>query len=89
MSNNKSNNFFCLFQKYSDGITNKLLGIWYTEFSDQLLLRIYGENTEAFINRDSEKNNMKVKQNLMLIFSYFKLINFYLAFDFFLFETRT
>ena len=36
------------------------MGVWCDNPKDQLLIRIYGEKTELFIDRDAEKTNMKV-----------------------------
>ncbi|KAL7632678.1 UNVERIFIED_CONTAM: hypothetical protein RMT77_017003 [Armadillidium vulgare] len=48
------------FKIYTEGISNKLIGIWYENFNDQVLVRIYGEKTELFIDRNAEKNNIKL-----------------------------
>lgn len=44
---------------FTDGLTNKLVGGWHEDKRDMVLVRIYGEDTEKFIDRDSEKENMK------------------------------
>ena len=44
------------FEQFEDGITNKLVGLYPKDESrdDMVLLRINGNNTEKFINRDLE-----------------------------------
>jgi len=44
---------------FTDGLTNKLVGAWYKDKKDLVLVRIYGEDTDKFIDRDNEKRNMK------------------------------
>ena len=44
---------------FTDGLTNKLVGGWFKDKQDTVLVRIYGENTDKFIDRESEKENMK------------------------------
>ena len=44
---------------FTDGLTNKLVGGWCKDKEDMVLVRIYGEDTEKFIDRESEKENMK------------------------------
>ncbi|XP_013406296.1 ethanolamine kinase 1 [Lingula anatina] len=44
---------------FTDGITNKLVGLYLPENpSDTVLVRIYGQNTELFIDRKKELQNM-------------------------------
>lgn len=50
----------CL-QTFTDGITNQLVGCWEgggTLGEDAVLLRIYGQKTELFIDRSAEVTNM-------------------------------
>ena len=44
---------------FTDGLTNKLVGAWHGDKKDMVLVRIYGEDTNKYIDRDSEKENMK------------------------------
>eukprot|EP00092_Neocalanus_flemingeri_P020439 GFUD01022143.1.p1 GENE.GFUD01022143.1~~GFUD01022143.1.p1 ORF type:complete len:345 (+),score=101.16 GFUD01022143.1:70-1104(+) len=44
---------------FTDGLTNKLVGAWHGDKQDMVLVRIYGEDTDKFIDRDSEKENMR------------------------------
>ena len=47
---------------FTDGLTNKLVGGWYKDKADMVLIRIYGDDTEKFIDRVSEKINMKLME---------------------------
>jgi len=49
---------------FSDGITNKLLGAWYKDKADMLLVRVYGVGTEKIIDRKVELENMKKMQEM-------------------------
>lgn len=48
------------FKVYTDGITNQLIGVWYENKDEQLLVRVYGSKTELFIDRNTEKKNVEV-----------------------------
>ncbi|KAK7078615.1 Ethanolamine kinase [Halocaridina rubra] len=48
------------FKVYTDGITNQLIGVWYDNRDEQLLVRVYGNKTELFIDRNIEKKNVQV-----------------------------
>ena len=46
---------------FSDGITNKLVGVIYNnDHPNMILVRVFGECTEKFIDRQEEIANMKV-----------------------------
>ena len=51
-----------VWQVYTDGITNKLVGVWHSDVSrdEQLLVRVYGKKTDLFIDRDAERRNIQV-----------------------------
>ncbi|KAH8024907.1 hypothetical protein HPB51_002315 [Rhipicephalus microplus] len=52
-----------LVQTFTDGITNQLVGCWQGggELGEEaLLLRIYGQKTELFIDRSAEVLNMRL-----------------------------
>lgn len=54
--------FFSLFQIFTSGKTNKLIGIWYADhYTDMVLVRIYGNNTELLVNRKNEIKNIRVR----------------------------
>merc|ERR1711892_1213 len=47
---------------FTDGLTNKLVGGYHRNKRDMVLIRIYGEDTDKFIDRDREKENMKMME---------------------------
>jgi len=52
---------------FTDGITNKLVGFWAEDDSskkDMLLVRVYGQSTDAIIDREAEKRNMLLMSEL-------------------------
>ncbi|XP_071532709.1 ethanolamine kinase 1-like [Panulirus ornatus] len=48
------------FKTYTEGVTNTLVGVWCGGQSEQVLVRVYGNNTHLFIDRQQEINTMKV-----------------------------
>uniref|UniRef100_A0A0P4WDP0 ethanolamine kinase n=1 Tax=Scylla olivacea TaxID=85551 RepID=A0A0P4WDP0_SCYOL len=48
------------FQVYTSGITNQLIGVWQDEKNSQLLVRVYGQGTDLFIDREAERKNIEV-----------------------------
>lgn len=48
------------FKVYTDGITNRLIGVWHEDRNDQILVRVYGNKTELFIDRNVEKRNVQI-----------------------------
>lgn len=52
--------FFCM-QLFKDGITNHLVKCYLKDDPDNaVLIRVYGEKTELFIDRDLEVRNMQM-----------------------------
>jgi len=52
---------------FTDGISNKLVGFWAADDhgkADMLLVRVYGQKTEAIIDREAEKRNMVLMSDL-------------------------
>lgn len=52
---------------FTDGITNKLVGFWTIDDcskKDMLLVRVYGQSTDAIIDREAEKKNMLLMSEL-------------------------
>lgn len=49
-----------MFQLFTDGITNKLIGCFHsvTQTEEVLLVRIYGNKTDLLIDRNAEKINI-------------------------------
>lgn len=51
-----------LFQLFTDGRTNKLVGTWCSgHYEDMVLIRVYGNNSDLLIDRKSEINHIRVK----------------------------
>jgi len=60
MQNNKITSYF--FQIFTDGRTNKLVGVWHSgHYTDMVLIRVYGNNSDLLIDRKSEIENIRVK----------------------------
>ena len=56
-----TNNFF-IYQVFTDGITNKLLGCFHEDFpEDIVLIRVYGHKTDLLIDRNAETRNIQVR----------------------------
>jgi hypothetical protein len=54
---------------FTDGITNKLLGCFYEESpEDVVLVRVYGHKTDLLIDRNAETRNIQVLVFLLFIF---------------------
>lgn len=52
--------FVEIFQVFSEGITNKLIGTYCTSMSEMILFRINGNKTDILIDRAAEISNMKL-----------------------------
>ncbi|KAK8751213.1 hypothetical protein OTU49_013462, partial [Cherax quadricarinatus] len=50
------------FKRYTSGVTNTLVGVWCESENQQVLVRVYGNNTHLFIDRQQEIYTMKVVQ---------------------------
>lgn len=52
------------FKVFTDGITNRLIGVCQMNNpADMILIRVYGEKTDLFIDRAKEVRNMKIMHN--------------------------
>ena len=50
-------------QRFTGGITNTLMGCWHKDDPAQeemVLIRIYGPNSEIFVDRDAEIRNIRL-----------------------------
>lgn len=55
--------FVFTFQLFTDGITNKLIGCYVGDTTDDVVLvRIYGNKTELLVDRDEEVKSFRVLQ---------------------------
>ena len=50
-------------QTFTDGCTNKLVGVHIGNINDTILVRMYGEKTELFIDRTVELKMMQFLQH--------------------------
>ncbi|XP_045606674.1 LOW QUALITY PROTEIN: ethanolamine kinase 1 [Procambarus clarkii] len=50
------------FKRYTSGVTNTLVGVWCHAEAEQVLVRVYGNNTHLFIDRQQEIHTMQVVQ---------------------------
>ena len=48
------------FKFFSEGITNKLVGVHVGDDNDMILIRVYGNKTEMFVDRQAEIRNLKL-----------------------------
>lgn len=52
------------FQIFTDGITNKLIGVWcFGRYNEMVLVRVYGHKTDLLIDRKDETRNIRVSIN--------------------------
>jgi hypothetical protein len=63
---------------FTDGITNKLLGCFYEESpEDVVLIRVYGHKTDLLIDRNAETRNIQVLVCLVFILFNALVFNFF------------
>lgn len=68
---------------FTDGITNRLVGCFLEDDPDDVVLvRVYGENTQLFIDREAEKRNMSLMSRAGLAPSLFASFNNGLCYGF-------
>lgn len=52
------------YKLFTNGITNRLIGVYKSkDKSDMILIRVYGDNTDLFIDRQKEYRNMLAMYN--------------------------
>lgn len=67
INDNNKNNLLNL-QIFTNGITNKLIGVYYSgHYSEMLLIRIYGNKTDLLIDRKDEVRNIRVSFSKLII----------------------
>lgn len=55
----------CLFQYFTDGTTNKLVGCYLEDSpEDVVLVRVYGNKTELIVDRENELKSFQVETRL-------------------------
>lgn len=63
-----NNNVLCnignMFQSFTNGISNKLVGVWYPEhYNEMVLVRVYGYKTDLLVDRKNEIKNIQVNNH--------------------------
>ncbi|XP_061931991.1 ethanolamine kinase 1 [Apis cerana] len=71
------------FKIFTDGITNKLIGVWYAEhYNEMVLIRVYGHKTDLLINRKDETRNIRILNKAGFTHSIYATFNNGLAYQF-------
>ncbi|XP_076179701.1 ethanolamine kinase 1 isoform X1 [Ptiloglossa arizonensis] len=71
------------FKIFTDGITNKLIGVWYSKhYNDMVLVRVYGHKTDLLINRKDETRNIRILNKAGFTHSIYATFNNGLAYQF-------
>ncbi|XP_033217369.1 ethanolamine kinase 1 isoform X2 [Belonocnema kinseyi] len=79
-----------LFKEFKDGITNKLVGLWYPDhYNEMILIRVYGHKTDLFIDRKAEIRNIRILNKAGYTHSIYATFNNGLAYEFIEGETLT
>ncbi|XP_011647399.1 ethanolamine kinase 1 isoform X2 [Pogonomyrmex barbatus] len=79
-----------LFKVFTDGRTNKLVGVWYPEhYKDMVLIRIYGNNSDLLIDRKSEIKNIRILNKAGYTHCIYATFNNGFAYEFLEGETLT
>ncbi|XP_071561029.1 ethanolamine kinase 1-like isoform X1 [Temnothorax nylanderi] len=78
------------FKIFTDGRTNKLVGVWYSgHYTDMVLIRIYGNNSDLLIDRKSEINNIRILNKAGYTHCIYATFNNGFAYEFLEGETLT
>ncbi|KZC09238.1 PREDICTED: ethanolamine kinase 1 [Dufourea novaeangliae] len=71
------------FKIFTDGITNKLIGVWYSgHHNEMVLVRVYGHKTDLLINRKDETRNIRILNKAGFTHSIYATFNNGLAYQF-------
>ncbi|XP_074108658.1 ethanolamine kinase 1 isoform X1 [Cotesia typhae] len=71
------------FKIFTNGITNKLIGVYYLDhYSEMLLIRIYGNKTDLLIDRKDEVRNIRVLNKAEYTHSLYATFNNGLVYEF-------
>ncbi|XP_076249307.1 ethanolamine kinase 1 isoform X2 [Calliopsis andreniformis] len=71
------------FKTFTDGITNKLVGVWYPgHYNEMVLVRVYGNKTDLLINRKDETRNIRILNRAGFTHSLYATFNNGLAYEF-------
>ncbi|XP_025992286.1 ethanolamine kinase 1 isoform X2 [Solenopsis invicta] len=78
------------FKVFTDGRTNKLIGVWHSEhYTDMVLIRIYGNNSDLLIDRKSEIKNIRILNKAGYTHCIYATFNNGFAYEFLEGETLT
>uniref|UniRef100_A0A7G3AHH4 ethanolamine kinase n=1 Tax=Lutzomyia longipalpis TaxID=7200 RepID=A0A7G3AHH4_LUTLO len=70
------------FKLFTDGITNKLVGCFYGDVKDTVLIRVYGNKTDLLIDRTAETRNIRMLHSFGLAPQLYATFNNGLAYEF-------
>ena len=71
------------FKIFTDGITNKLIGVWcFGHYNEMVLVRVYGHKTDLLINRKDETRNIRILNKAGFTHSIYATFNNGLAYQF-------
>ncbi|XP_046824053.1 ethanolamine kinase 1 isoform X1 [Vespa crabro] len=71
------------FKLFTHGITNKLVGVWYPDnYNNMVLIRIYGHKTDLLINRKDETRSIKILHKAGFTHSIYATFNNGFAYQF-------
>ncbi|KAK2579824.1 hypothetical protein KPH14_007510 [Odynerus spinipes] len=71
------------FKLFTNGITNKLVGVWYPgHYNEMVLVRVYGHKTDLLINRKDETRNIRILYQAGYAHSLYATFNNGLAYEF-------
>lgn len=79
-----------LFKVFTNGLTNKLVGVWYPgHYNEMVLVRIYGDKTDLLINREDETRNIRILNKAGYTYGIYATFNNGLAYEFIEGDTLT
>lgn len=79
-----------LFKVFTNGITNKLIGVWPPgSYNSMVLVRVYGHKTDLLINRRDETRNIRILNKAGYTHSIYATFNNGLAYQFLQGDTLT
>ncbi|XP_015594955.1 ethanolamine kinase 1 [Cephus cinctus] len=71
------------FKLFTNGITNKLIGVWYPgHYNEMVLVRVYGNKTELLIDRKAETRNIRIMYKAGYTHALYATFNNGLAYQF-------
>lgn len=71
------------FKLFTNGITNKLVGAWYADhYNDMVMVRVYGNKTDLLIDRKAETRNIRILHKVGYTYGIYATFNNGLAYQF-------